>query len=169
MSENRELTEAELGRADRLIDKMASMRVVGFELLQRLLASARAALDLRAEVGRLRAMCDERPEAFLKHLEARAGELAPDYPWTKHDAYEWLWALTSSLEGTRLANDDLHAANARLTARVKRCEEALRPFAERLSVVDASPLILPANYSVSVSAADCRHAAAVLKEDADVS
>ena len=47
---------------------------------------------------------------FIKHLEQRAKELAPDYPYLQNDEYEYLWALTSSLEGTRAANKDLHKA-----------------------------------------------------------
>ncbi len=51
-------------------------------------------------------LTDNRPLIFLTHLKLQAKTLVPDYPWDKDDAFEWLWALTSSLEGTRLANDD---------------------------------------------------------------
>lgn len=51
------------------------------------------------------AMTDGRPKSFFDHLKERAQELAPDYPFTKEDAFEWLWAITSSLEGTDLAVD----------------------------------------------------------------
>jgi len=61
---------------------------------------------------------DGRPATFLQHLRARAKELAPDYPWSKDDAFEWLWAITATLEGCEMANNDLHA-------RVKELEEKL--------------------------------------------
>lgn len=52
------------------------------------------------------AKCDSRPDVFISHMEARTKELVPNYPYSKNDAFEWLWALTSSLEGARLACGD---------------------------------------------------------------
>jgi len=49
---------------------------------------------------------DNRPEAFFELLKERAHELCPDYPFVQEDAFEWLWAITSSLEGTNMACDD---------------------------------------------------------------
>jgi hypothetical protein len=51
-------------------------------------------------------LTDSRPKAFFDLLEERAKELAYDYPFTQNDAFEYLWALTSSLEGTTLACED---------------------------------------------------------------
>jgi hypothetical protein len=63
----------------------------------------------------LSALFDGRPKDFHDHLQKRAKELAPDYPYTEGDTpFTWLWALTSSLEGTRLANDDWVAHHRKL-------------------------------------------------------
>lgn len=53
-------------------------------------------------------MTDTENSNFFKFLEQRAKELAPDYPFTQNDPYEHLWAITSSLEGVSMANDDCH-------------------------------------------------------------
>lgn len=53
---------------------------------------------------------DNRPEAFLELLERQSKELNPDYPFNeKSNAFDQLWSVTAALEGTRKANDDLHA------------------------------------------------------------
>lgn len=51
-----------------------------------------------------------RDEEFFKLLHEKAIEIAPDYPNIKSDLgpFELLWAITSSCEGCRLANEDLH-------------------------------------------------------------
>jgi len=43
---------------------------------------------------------------FLLH--ERSAELNPDYPNDKHDSFSYLHALTASLEGVIMANNDLH-------------------------------------------------------------
>jgi hypothetical protein len=56
----------------------------------------------------------------IKHaLKERARELCPDYPNVDRELgeHEYLWAITTSLEGTRAANDDLHE----LIAELQRC------------------------------------------------
>lgn len=47
---------------------------------------------------------------IVSHLRKRSRELCPDYPGIQNDLDPWehLWALTSYLEGTSLANDDCH-------------------------------------------------------------
>lgn len=75
---------------------------------------------LEAEIDRIKELYDGRPEAFHGHLKKRAKELEPDYPYTQEDPFEWLWAITSSLEGTRLANDDCHKEILRLREEIRR-------------------------------------------------
>jgi hypothetical protein len=71
--------------------------------------------ELEAKLEKIKEMYDGRPEGFRDHLKARAKELVPDYPYADNDdPFTWLWAITSSLEGTRLANDDLHKEIDRL-------------------------------------------------------
>lgn len=81
--------------------------------------------NLIREFQHVKSLYDGRPEVFHQHLKERAMELEPDYPYTeKSDPFDWLWALTSSLEGTRLANDDVH----KLWAEAKAENERLRKF-----------------------------------------
>lgn len=49
-------------------------------------------------------------EQFLSLLRERSRELCPDYPNIQKDLEPWehLRALTASLEGTILANEDCH-------------------------------------------------------------
>lgn len=63
---------------------------------------------------------DNRPLGFLAHLESRAKELVPDYPFdgNRNDAFEWLWALAESLKGTSMACDDWYDYCNRLKAAV---------------------------------------------------
>jgi hypothetical protein len=68
----------------------------------------------------LRVVTDDRPDAFFQLLKKRAHELCPDYPFSeKDDAFTWLWALTSSLEGVGLACDDWCENWKRLVEAVK--------------------------------------------------
>jgi hypothetical protein len=54
-------------------------------------------------------MIPDRLDAFFEHLKNRAHELASDYPWKgTEDAWEFLYAITATLEGTNAANEDLH-------------------------------------------------------------
>lgn len=79
------------------------------------IASALEFAEHREEIERVRTATDNRPMVFLGLLNERARELAPDYPFSdKSDAFDLLWAITSSLEGTNLANDDCHAEITRL-------------------------------------------------------
>jgi hypothetical protein len=68
------------------------------------------ALDTYVSNGsKVNAFFDYRPKAFVQHLERCAKRLCPDYPWSdKDDAFDYLWALTSSIEGTNAANKDCH-------------------------------------------------------------
>lgn len=45
---------------------------------------------------------------IVEQLRLKARELCPDYPYKHNTPFEDLWAITSSLEGTRLANGDCH-------------------------------------------------------------
>lgn len=48
-------------------------------------------------------------ERLIAVIRQRAAELCPDYPnVTDADEFDCLWAITSALEGTLLANGDLH-------------------------------------------------------------
>lgn len=62
------------------------------------------------EIDKILQRTDGRPIDFFNLLKERAKELVPDYPFgeRENDAFEQLWALTSSLEGTGKACDDLH-------------------------------------------------------------
>ena len=46
---------------------------------------------------------------FFEFLRTRVKTLVPNYPYIRETAYEYLWALTTALEGTNRANADLHA------------------------------------------------------------
>ena len=93
-----------------------------------LLAEADGGPKALTELERIAAMCDGRPMAFLEHLRARARELCPDYPFgpPRDDAFDWLWAIVSSLEGITLANDDCHKEISRLRALATRYSDELR-------------------------------------------
>lgn len=58
------------------------------------------------EAETINKVTDNRPISFFELLKERAYELCPDYPFTKNDAFEWLWALTSSLQGAEQACDE---------------------------------------------------------------
>lgn len=49
-------------------------------------------------------------QEFLQQLREESRKIAPDYPNISQDLspYEHLWAITSSYEGTKLANEDCH-------------------------------------------------------------
>lgn len=60
---------------------------------------------------------------LLSVLSSSSRELCPDYPSieTDDDPSSQLWALTSSIEGTRMANDDLHAYIESLKSQITNC------------------------------------------------
>lgn len=112
-------------------------------------ASADAAeRKLNAEIAALRSQLDaatkERDEyktraqvaeSDINRCISQAKTTVPDYPW--HTAAKGCehstasWAMVGSLEGTRLANDDLHAALAASEAACAGMREALEFYGNR--------------------------------------
>ncbi len=61
------------------------------------------------QLDEIKEMYNGRPEGFRDHLRQRSKELCPDYPWSEEpDPFECLYAITSSIEGTNMANEDCH-------------------------------------------------------------
>jgi hypothetical protein len=75
-------------------------------------------------------MIPDRLDAFFEHLKNRAHELASDYPWKgTEDAWEFLYAITATLEGTNAANEDLHHLLEQFRQEEQESHEIeLRPF-----------------------------------------
>ncbi len=70
---------------------------------------------VRRQAARVGELTRERDKAVrvFDHLRDRARELCPDYPFKpESDAFDHLWALSSSLEGTRQAVDQYWAPHA---------------------------------------------------------
>jgi hypothetical protein len=88
---------------------------------------------------------DGRPDSFASLLRERAHELVPDYPFmADENAFEWLWAITSALEGTDKACGDwaehcqkLEADVADLTRERDRLRQSNRDFADTLAAANA--------------------------------
>lgn len=50
---------------------------------------------------------DGRIDSFIQLLQERARELSPDYPFSQTaDAFDYLWAITSTQEGTEMARKE---------------------------------------------------------------
>lgn len=73
-------------------------------------------------------------ERFHNQLIKRARELCPDYPGIKglDDPFELLWAITGSLEGCRLANEDLHKLLSVLQDKLKLTDEQILRILEQI-------------------------------------
>jgi DNA-directed RNA polymerase beta subunit len=80
-----------------------------------------------------------RQDAFLELLERRSKVLAPEYPRQHNDAWEWLWSITSTLEGTNLANGDLAQQVADLTRQLEEARaERDKQIADNACLADIS-------------------------------
>lgn len=89
-------------------------------------------------------MSEDDGNRFFQHLKEKARTMVPDYPFTRDDPWEDLWAITSSLEGITMANNDCHKMIRLLVNKLGlSTDDYLRLFKEAAAMTEHDPSPTP--------------------------